>query len=353
MIEAFGGFAAERLRPAATRRMPLAPGRTSSSPRAPSSASPSSACPRSSAAPSSSAPPSPRPDHRGARPRRHGPGLRRLAPAAVSTALGLWGDADQQAPTFPVHRRGRAGGGARRPRAAASLRPLRARDRRPLRRWRLGPRGHQVAGAAGRRRRSSSSSPPSSRARVRRCSSSSPATGRPRSARAGGGPSRRRHRPPPARQRQDPGSALLGGDAGAYAECIRLGRIAWAALAVGTAQAALDYLIPYVNERKAFGEPISHRQAVAFNMSDIAIEIEGMRLATCGPPPSPTRARPFARETAVARQLCADRACRSAPTVCSCSAATATSRSTPSNAGTGTCGRPASSRERCSSERAS
>ena len=51
-------------------------------------------------------------------------------------------------------------------------------------------------------------------------------------------------------------------------------------MAVGTAQGALDFLIPYVNERKAFGEPISHRQAVAFNMSDLAIEIEGMRLAT-------------------------------------------------------------------------
>ena len=38
-------------------------------------------------------------------------------------------------------------------------------------------------------------------------------------------------------------------------------RIAWCALAVGTAQAVLDYVIPYVNERKAFGEPISNRQA--------------------------------------------------------------------------------------------
>ena len=48
---------------------------------------------------------------------------------------------------------------------------------------------------------------------------------------------------------------------------------------VGTAQAVLDYVIPYVNERVAFGEPISNRQAVAFAVANIAIELEGMRLA--------------------------------------------------------------------------
>ena len=41
-------------------------------------------------------------------------------------------------------------------------------------------------------------------------------------------------------------------------------RVAWCALAVGAAQAVLDYVIQYVNERTAFGEPISNRQGVAF-----------------------------------------------------------------------------------------
>ena len=76
-----------------------------------------------------------------------------------------------------------------------------------------------------------------------------------------------------------PGSALLG-DSAAYADCVRLARIGWCALAVGTAQAVLDYVIPYVNERVAFGEPISHRQAVAFMVANIGIELEGTRLAT-------------------------------------------------------------------------
>lgn len=108
-----------------------------------------------------------------------------------------------------------------------------------------------------------------------------------------------------------PGSALLGdGAAEIYAECIRLARVAWCAMAVGTAHGALDFLIPYVNERKAFGEPISHRQAVAFNMSNIAIEVEGMRLATYRAASLADRGRDFAREAAIARRLCAEHGTR-------------------------------------------
>jgi alkylation response protein AidB-like acyl-CoA dehydrogenase len=61
-------------------------------------------------------------------------------------------------------------------------------------------------------------------------------------------------------------------------QLMSLGRIATAALAVGTCQAVLDYVIPYVNERVAFGEPISNRQAVAFMVADMATELEGLRL---------------------------------------------------------------------------
>ena len=40
----------------------------------------------------------------------------------------------------------------------------------------------------------------------------------------------------------------------------------------------LDYVIPYVNDRQAFGEPISNRQGVAFAVSDVGIETGGSRL---------------------------------------------------------------------------
>lgn len=104
-----------------------------------------------------------------------------------------------------------------------------------------------------------------------------------------------------------PASALLGeGNATAkdYAACVSRARIAWCSLAVGTAQAVLEYAIPYVNERQAFGEPISNRQAVAFAVSDIGIETEGMRLATYRAASRADRGESFAREAAIARRLC-------------------------------------------------
>ena len=103
-----------------------------------------------------------------------------------------------------------------------------------------------------------------------------------------------------------PGMALLGdGDPAIYAECVHRSRLAWCAVSVGTAQAVLDHVIPYVNERKAFGEPISHRQAVAFTVSDIAIELEGMRLALWRAASLADQGKPFGKEAAVARHLCA------------------------------------------------
>jgi alkylation response protein AidB-like acyl-CoA dehydrogenase len=105
-----------------------------------------------------------------------------------------------------------------------------------------------------------------------------------------------------------PAGALLGGgDPGVYAECVALGRLGWCALAVGTAQAVLDYVIPYVNERKAFGEPISHRQAVAFTVANIAIELDGMRLTTYRAVSRVDQGLPFAREATLARRLCGER----------------------------------------------
>lgn len=105
-----------------------------------------------------------------------------------------------------------------------------------------------------------------------------------------------------------PQSALLG-DASSetYASCVSLARLGWCALSLGAAQAALDYLIPYVNERVAFGEPISHRQAVAFTVANMAIELEGMRLLTYRAASRAEQNKSFIEETALARRLCADK----------------------------------------------
>jgi alkylation response protein AidB-like acyl-CoA dehydrogenase len=104
-------------------------------------------------------------------------------------------------------------------------------------------------------------------------------------------------------------TALLGEDANAthYEEFLNRCGIAWAALAVGTCQAVLDYVIPYCNDRKAFGEPISNRQGVAFMIADIGIELEGMRLLTWRAASRAELGLPFAREAYLARLFAADK----------------------------------------------
>jgi alkylation response protein AidB-like acyl-CoA dehydrogenase len=105
-----------------------------------------------------------------------------------------------------------------------------------------------------------------------------------------------------------PEDAVLGAtDGSTYTECVRLSRLAWCALAVGTGQAVLDYVTPYVKEREAFGEPIAHRQSVAFMVANIAIELQSMRLLTYKAASRAAAGKDFSREVALARKLCADK----------------------------------------------
>ena len=99
-------------------------------------------------------------------------------------------------------------------------------------------------------------------------------------------------------------AALLAeGDPAVFSELVARSRLAWAAVAAGVGRAVLDYVIPYVNSRSAFGEPISHRQAVAFNVSNIAIELEGLRLVTLRAAARADAEKDFSREAALARSL--------------------------------------------------
>ena len=107
-----------------------------------------------------------------------------------------------------------------------------------------------------------------------------------------------------------PLNARLGEDEatdGDYSEAIALSRLGWAALAVGTSHAVLDYVIPYVKEREAFGEPVAHRQAVAFMCANIAIELDGLRLITWRGAARAEQGLTFAREAALAKRLGADK----------------------------------------------
>ena len=107
-----------------------------------------------------------------------------------------------------------------------------------------------------------------------------------------------------------PLAARLGEDGAGhadYSEAIALSRLGWAALAVGTSHAVLDHVVPYVKERHAFGEPIAHRQAVAFMCANIAIELDGLRLITWRGAARAEQGLSFAREAALAKRLGTDK----------------------------------------------
>ncbi|MDB4972085.1 MAG: acyl-CoA dehydrogenase, C-terminal domain protein [Myxococcaceae bacterium] len=104
-------------------------------------------------------------------------------------------------------------------------------------------------------------------------------------------------------------SAKLGGDEGIDAErLIDLARVAWAALAVGTCDAILDYVKTYCNERVAFGEPITYRQSVAFMIANIAIELDGLRLLTYRAASRAEADKSFRREATLAHVQAAEKA---------------------------------------------
>lgn len=99
----------------------------------------------------------------------------------------------------------------------------------------------------------------------------------------------------------------LGEDDFDYTTFLDLSALAWCALALGTSQSVLDYVIPYCNERVAFGEPISHRQSVAFIIADMAIELESMRMMVWRAAALAEAGKPFHREAYLARLLCAEK----------------------------------------------
>ena len=77
-------------------------------------------------------------------------------------------------------------------------------------------------------------------------------------------------------------SARLDADDAAIRGLIDRGRIAVAAAALGTARAAFEVSRDYAKERETFGQPIATRQAIAFMLADMAIEIDGARLLDLG-----------------------------------------------------------------------
>ena len=98
----------------------------------------------------------------------------------------------------------------------------------------------------------------------------------------------------------------LGGDGADLRPLVDAQRVASAALAVGVGRAAFDYARDYAKERTAFGVPIATKQAIAFMLSNMAIEVDAMRLLAWEAAWRLDQGLPATREAYLAKQYAAD-----------------------------------------------
>jgi alkylation response protein AidB-like acyl-CoA dehydrogenase len=101
-----------------------------------------------------------------------------------------------------------------------------------------------------------------------------------------------------------PASNVLGefGKGYKYAiEILNEGRIGIAAQMVGLAQGAFDHTMPYLFERKQFGEAIGNFQGMQYQYAQAATEIEAARLLTYNAARLKDEGKPFVNEAAMAK----------------------------------------------------
>jgi len=76
-----------------------------------------------------------------------------------------------------------------------------------------------------------------------------------------------------------PAANKLGGEGGIdFSKLLTHSRVALAAAAVGVARASYEYAREYAKQRVQFGEPIAHRQSIAFMLAEMATEVDEARL---------------------------------------------------------------------------
>ncbi len=79
------------------------------------------------------------------------------------------------------------------------------------------------------------------------------------------------------------------------------GRIAISALALGCARAALEMSVEYAKERQAFGGPIGRNQGLAFQLSDLAVQVENAHNLTYKAAWLKDQGRPIGQAAAMAK----------------------------------------------------
>lgn len=115
-----------------------------------------------------------------------------------------------------------------------------------------------------------------------------------------------------------PAENVLGEVGGAYGRMLggmSEGRIGIAAIAVGTARAALEAAVKYAKEREAYGAPIMQLQGVSFDLADMATQVDVARQYVLHAARLHAAGRPCAREASIAKLFAgqmAEQVCSSA-----------------------------------------
>jgi alkylation response protein AidB-like acyl-CoA dehydrogenase len=77
---------------------------------------------------------------------------------------------------------------------------------------------------------------------------------------------------------------------------------------VGVSRAVMEYAIPYAKDREAFDEAIAKKQAIAFTLADMCIEVDAMRWLTWQAASQLEQGLDATREAQLARIYCARQA---------------------------------------------
>jgi len=84
-------------------------------------------------------------------------------------------------------------------------------------------------------------------------------------------------------------------------EILNEGRIGIAAQMIGLAQGAFDHALPYMFQRKAFGQPIANFQGMQHQYAQAATDIEAARLLTYNAARLKQEGKNFVKEAAMAK----------------------------------------------------
>ncbi|KAG8851971.1 hypothetical protein FRB96_008986 [Tulasnella sp. 330] len=97
---------------------------------------------------------------------------------------------------------------------------------------------------------------------------------------------------------------VIGGVGKGYKIAIEIlneGRIGIAGQMLGLAQGAFDKAVPYTYQRKQFGKPVGEFQGMAFQMAEVAVQIEAARLLTYNAARRKEEGKEFTKEAAMAK----------------------------------------------------